>query len=265
MKTIKSKEELTIEAIVNIIKEIDYDETKIMRSHNSINAAKLDINFWNVTWERLLNNFFESRTKNIIYGNKTINNGIVKFNGDYKGVEISDIKQLVFNSLYPSIIIRLINENKIKFNLEEYGIIYEFIVKNYNEMKNNFTDEDIRMKWRVIKNSLFGCSNYFKSIVNYSQNFKDGDNDNEYNMVSSYMCNFFNNIYNKYEKYIIVINTDVIYYFNDIPDSFYTDINEMNFNYEISELYDGKFNNFFGFILKDKKGNVIKNTIFNGF
>jgi len=259
------KNELTIEAIVNIIKEIDYDETKIIRSHNSINAAKLDINFWNISWEKLLDNFFESKTKNIIYDNNTINHGIVKFNDDYKNIEINDFRQITFSNLYPNIIIKLNDENKIKFNIEEYGIIYKFIVENYDNIKNNYIDEDIRMKWCAMKNAMFGCSNYFKSIVNYSQFFKDYNNDNKINIVSNYMYDFFNDIFNKYDKYIININTDGIYFFDNIPNSFYLDIDKIEFKYDISDLYDGRFINYHRFILKDKNGNIIKNTIDRNF
>lgn len=256
METIKK--ELTVKNIIGVLGK--QDVTII---------DKFDVDKWHLLIDNLLNEFFENKTKNRSkrpYGIPLNYRGFCEFNKKYENIWVDNFNRITFKFLYPNIIIKLLDEGKIKFNIEELGILYKFLVLNYNNVKDLFNIDKEKCLWKVIMNSMFGASKFWKALFYYFQFVDDNiiynKNDEVDDLVTHYTETIFNKILYKYSNDIITIQTDQIYYISDIDSDFYNELDKLGIKYYIDYNYEGIFKGKHNYLIQDKTNKkIIRDSI----
>jgi len=138
----------------------------------------------------------------------------VYINETYTEKVCLDIKRLTFNSLYPLILIKLIDNNIIKMD-NNYYTVFKYLYKNRIKFKENMNN------YLVVKMFI----NYFYGIIS---NEEKKDHNKKLNCENFYHFNYFkfflyNTIKTQLNDDLIYLDTDMFYYkgehqFNfDIP------------------------------------------------
>ena len=166
MKT-QPKNELTVDNIINLLNEQNYTINQLTSTFVQDPYRFRLKDFINITMI-MVNYFFENYTniKIEIPNSDRLLGSYIAINERMKLKWLKDISYIEFNSLYPNIIIKLWKENKLKFSIYEFGLIYTFLVENKNLiLKNPNIKEESKLLLRVIINYLYGASNNL-SITN---------------------------------------------------------------------------------------------------
>jgi len=226
------KNELNINNVVYIINQQTPFQNLLPNGSN--------LQQYRIYLDNLLNYFYEEIT---IEKFKEVNMGIgsfCKFDDYYREKELYDINKIEFNSFYPNIILKLFENNKIKFSSPEFAQFYQFIVTNKNNIYNH-PDTDINTKsiLRFIINYLFGASTSTfnrKFIIDNPQ------------MIVDYGRDINTKIYYDYNP--IYIDTDTIY-INEINDDFIQFLDSCELPYTISYKINALFFRIKKFITED--------------
>ena len=125
---------------------------------------------------------------------KTLNPN-VNVNANYTEKICTDIKTLTFYSLYPSIIIKLVDYNALKIKDVNYYTLFKYLFVKIVDFKN--TD-----MYRLVKSMI----NYYYGIFYNNITFKNFD---------IYKHHLYESIINNLEDNLIYYDTDTFYYFDD--------------------------------------------------
>ena len=153
--------------------------------------------------------FYDEHTIKCIENNRKNQVGSSMYlNDKYVNVEFYKITLIDFEYLYPSITVKLYEENKIYFSVEEFGYLYTFLLKNKYKLYNhpNITEE-CKRGIRYMLFGLYGCSQ-----VNGYICVSDID------LVTATHKEFVDNLYLGYNDDIIYLDIDIIYLKNRNPD-----------------------------------------------
>ena len=109
-----------------------------------------------------------------------------------------NICKISFNALYPNIISKLWKQGKLKFNIDEFAVIYSFMVDNINVIKNH---NDISNTGRLLFKTLINFTYGALSNSTYSGFYVDN-----HHYISEYINHHLTKYKNDYSNNIIYIN-----------------------------------------------------------
>lgn len=148
---------------------------------------------------------------NLYYGKLTIDESIKDSNNFFIGSvvilkddiinkKLFNIKRINFNKMYPYIIIKLLDEGKLKLNIKELHYIYKFIVENYDNIINNDNfNKDALLFLKSLINGLCGViMSYFNINVN------------DRKLIMEYPKKVLLELFTRYD-YVYYVDTDIIY------------------------------------------------------
>jgi hypothetical protein len=205
MKKFQIKNELTVPAVIELLNQEKYSLEQLKNCaprKDELNGFKLDD--WNSVITRLLDYFFEPYKIKKVKEDFGYFGGSVLLDPRNTGYWFKDLYQITFNLLYPSVISLLNDKGKIKFNIEEFGVLYKFLVKNHKSIKNSSElTEEGKFLFKVIINYTYGaCTNYFGRGKIKAENI---------DIVPTYTKEIFELLFKENPKNILYIDTDVIY------------------------------------------------------
>jgi len=210
----KTKNTLTIDAIVQLLNQQNYTIDNF--DHNVNNPNRFSLKDFNKVFLLFVNHFFDSYEIIDIEISDSRSFGTTLINDDMKEYWHTNICKISFNALYPNIISKLWKNGKLKFNINEFAIIYSFMVDNIYNIKNH---KDMTNISKLL----------FKFLINYT-----------YGAISNPK---FSNFYVDKHHYICeYIHHPLVKYKNDYIDNIiYVDTDEIYldfFTYEIKEQID---------------------------
>ena len=234
------KDELNIDNVIDILNSESnpiYDFL-ISNGHN--------VFIYNKVIKIFLDYFFDDEysVDSTIHNEEKLFGATVLLNENMIEYYMQDITRLQFISMYPNIMIKLWEDGKLNFNINEFPIIFRFLVQNCNVIKNNSKLE--MQGYRLLKfliNYTFRATMIKNSIIQV---------DNINKVIKYYRDNLVN-LFNDYPKNVIYIDTDIIYFDfldNSILNKY---IKPLGIPYEINNDFDGLFS-------KKKKYLTFKNT-----
>jgi hypothetical protein len=241
----KTNNALTVDNIITVLNQQNYTVEQFTNNVNDPNRLKL--NDYNKVVTDLLNYFFiDYSTKHTKYSDD-LYGSLVLINRNIKNKWLENFSLIEFKLLYPNIISKLWKENEIKFNIYEFGILYSFMVDNYENIKNHSSMTDISiLLFRYIINFTFGATiprKYNRSIILMSEHEK----------IVSYNNNIFTYIFENNQHNVFYIDCDCIY-LDYLSPEIMSKINELNLPYKIENNLNGIFIQKMKFIIeRDKK------------
>lgn len=216
------KNEITVENIIhffnNELLNIIYDTSNFFTTSYNYKT------FISVS-ESLLDFFFyEYKIRKISCpDNKSILRSIIYINKEEKEKYIKNIKKIEFKKLYPNIICKLINEGKIDTNIDEFFILYDFIIKNHESIRPYLNDEPIKL-FNILINFLYVVSGNSYNYVYF----------NNAHLILDYIKVTFSQLFSIGN--VLYLDTDVIYY-NGNEDEIIEKIDKLFLPYEIKDVY----------------------------
>lgn len=219
-----SKNNLTImiEKLNEILNEYKYLEKDIRKVNSDLWFKILDKIISNIN---ISDYYIEPNPNNIekikILRNSNLNKNITRsniyLNDNYIEKNIKNIKKFSFISLYPTLIIKLIDNNIIKINRNDYYTIFKYLVNNRNYFKNKSSYVIVK----IIINYFYGILVSKKQNKIILQNFEEFDN---------YKYHMYDNIKTILKDDLIYLDTDQFYY---IDNNYNIDF---NIPYEIEDV-----------------------------
>lgn len=183
------KKELTVENVINCINEQD-----VYITPNS--------NYYNETMVSIVDYFYNNSTNVVISKTPPSFGGYVNISDENLSKEYFNINKITFNLFYPSIIVDLYKNNKIIFNITEFGEIYTFLYNNYKTIKlDKNLSENGNTVFNYIIYGLYGIS---------CNKFNNYGFDNT-NLLSEVTYNINKHIFETFKDDVIYIDTDIIY------------------------------------------------------
>lgn len=238
------KNELTIDSIINLINQQNYP-VEIFTS-NTNDPNRFTIHHFQRLCRILLDYHFEN------YEQIEIQNDLNEFSGicllnekNTRNKWLQDISLIEFNSMYPNIIVKLWRENKIHFTIYEFGIIYEFILKNYKKIIHNSNINDSsKLAIKTLLNYLYGASASIYPLFIKVSNI---------HLVSNYAKSNFNLLFEEQKDNVFYIDTDTIYL--DLITPYILDkyIKPLGIPYDIEYNFDAMFNDKKRYIIDKNK------------
>ena len=234
MKT-NVRNELTIDNMINLLNEQNYTIEKL-NNHHPDDPNRFKISDFNNVAMIMVNYFFKNYTdvevqpldKEMFLG------GYIGINEKMKLKWMKDISYIEFESLYPNIIIKLWKENKLKFSIYEFGLIYTFLVQNKKlGFKNPNIKEESKLLWKIMINYLYGASNN-----PYRRNEIVVDN---VKTIPSYTRETFQKLFENHSDNVAYIDTDQIFLDFVSPEIIINYINPLGLPYTIEHNKDCMF------------------------
>jgi len=206
------KKELNIE---NVIEILNNQET--FNSYSS--------NYYIGLVRSLIDYFYNEPTKIEFVKETPIFGGYCNFSSEFLSKECYNIKRIQFESLYPSIIVNLYKEGKIKFNVIEFGELYTFLVENKKVIKsNNKLTNNSQTVLNIVLNGLYGLS----SNSLYKFGIDKGC------LITDFAYKMNEYIFETFKDDIIYIDTDTIY-LKEINNSLSTYLSNLPLKYKIED------------------------------
>jgi hypothetical protein len=187
-----------------------------------------------------------------------VQGGYIKMNEKFKDIYLMNATRIVFNGLYPNILLHLLQNGEYQFNLSQFPKIYQLIKlsriqvkKMAHESKLEHFDE-LNTFIKIWLNMTYGILNSPKSYLR--------DNSYVAKKISQHSNMMMKNIHNEFSGHIVYIDTDEIIFkhFHEISARFvhflqnpkYSDIpwEEDKVDFMISRLKK--------YILKDSQGQL---------
>ncbi len=224
------KTPLTVDIIVKLLNQQQYTIDNF--DVNSINKNRVSLNDFNKVFSIIINYFFESyKIFNIeIIDDLEYPNNII-LNDKMKNHWHTNISKISFNNLYPNIISKLWKNNELKFNINEFAIIYSFMVENIDEIKNH---KDMNEVSKLLFNFLIYYT-YGALTTTLSKFYVD-----DHYQIKKYTNLLFRNFIKNYNDNIIYIDTDIIY-LDFLNKNIKYELNQLEIPYEIEFGINGIF------------------------
>ena len=149
---------LTIDNLIGVFDSMSYKTEYFTNNTNDVNRFKMSD--YNKLVNRLLTDFFPFyTTKNIIKETDFIIGSIIILNERLQNKWLEKFSSITFNRMYPNIIVKLWETGELEFNIYEFGIIYKFIIDNYDTIKSNpEIDDVVKLAIRFFMNYTFGAA-----------------------------------------------------------------------------------------------------------
>ncbi|MFW5848119.1 MAG: hypothetical protein ACOCVF_04320 [bacterium] len=223
------KKDLNIENIISILEKENYKYHNLQFPYGMVSSI------YDKIIKELLDTFFNYEVCGLeIYDNIRQPPISSKIYLKEKGNLVENGYKLEFNLLYPFIIIKLWENSDINFNINEFGVLYSFLVNNYKNVKKLNISKDIIILWKTLINYTFSI------LINPVSQFIRCD---YISFVTSYMNNFYDDLIKRYNGIILCVDTDTIY-LDFMTKEFIEDIKKIDIPFDISNL---------DFFLMDKK------------
>lgn len=219
-----------------ILKKIDIKELYI-KLDDSVSIPKLK--------------FF--RDKKLQYNQKELLNtswkhGNIYLNENYKEKVCTNIKMIEFNSMYPMLLMKLIDNDIITLNDKKYYTIFKFFLINRIKFKQNLQSNFLS---KSFINFFYGILSYESACVSEQNKRIDCINFKNFEIYKHLL---YLSIKNQLQNNLIYLDTDQFYYIDD----------NYTFNFDIPY----EIENIDEFILFGKKKFIKiinKNTYYEGF
>lgn len=151
--------------------------------------------------------------------------GICEVKDGCEFTEYYGIKKILFNSFYPLIIKKLLEKKEIKFNVNELGLMYLFVLDNLNKIrKNEMITQNGAMMCKIIMNSIYilSCDKFNKWGLDKPR------------LIVEYGRNILNHIIENFNDEYIYVDTDMIIVKSEKPLLEY--LNSLELKYDISDI-----------------------------
>ena len=195
----KTKNPINIDNIVYLLNQQKFTNEQF--TLNSLN--RLSIKDINNVFLNFIDYFFDSYQINDLEISDNRSYGTTLINDKLRNYWHTNISKISFNSLYPNIIVKLYENGKLKFNIDEFAIIYSFMVKNINIIKNHKNITDVsKLLFKFLINYTYGAL----SNPKFSNFYVD-----KHRLICEYIHHPLVTFKNDYIDNIIYVDTDVIY------------------------------------------------------
>lgn len=222
------KRELNVENFVNFFNRLDDVKTNILFSSNYIvYLLKNMLDYFYTEYEQIK---FEKELPNLA--------GICEVKDGCEFTEYYGIKKIEFNYFYPLIIKKLLENNEIKFNVKEIGLMYLFVLDNLNRIRKNEM---------ITQNGAMVCNIFMNSIYMLSCNKFNKWGLDKPRLIIEYGRNILNHIIENFNDEYIYVDTDMIIVKSEKTLLEY--LNSLELKYDISDI---------NFMIFNKKRYVIE-------
>lgn len=222
------KRELNVENFVNFFNRLDDVKTNILFSSNYIvYLLKNMLDYFYTEYEEFK---FEKELPNLA--------GICEVKDGCEFTEYYGIKKIEFNYFYPLIIKKLLENNEIKFNVKEIGLMYLFVLDNLNRIRKNEM---------ITQNGAMVCNIFMNSIYMLSCNKFNKWGLDKPRLIIEYGRNILNHIIENFNDEYIYVDTDMIIVKSEKTLLEY--LNSLELKYDISDI---------NFMIFNKKRYVIE-------
>jgi hypothetical protein len=188
-------EDLNIDNVAKVLNRSNLSDYNFMM-YNSNNLAN-----YHIVIKSLLDNFFEYyQVDNFKFEKNTFEGGTTLINKKFTNLWMKDITEIRFINLYPNIIIRLWEQKLLTFNINEFGVLFKFLVQNKDAIKNKLTNRNKGLLNFII-NYTFGAGHNINSVIKI----------NGLDLVVTYIKNTLIDLYTNYSNNVFYIDVDVIY------------------------------------------------------
>lgn len=151
--------------------------------------------------------FYGTVTENhITKPDAKLNGSYIRLKDEHKEKMYYDANIIEFTRIYPHIICKLYEREKIRFSPTELGDLYSFLTYNYKKIS---TDKRLKPHAKEIHHFLL-YTTYALGANPYSSNYTFTNHD----LVVDYSKETFHYIYTHYDN-IMYIDTDSVYYIGD--------------------------------------------------
>lgn len=197
----KTKNPINVDNIVYLLNQQNYTTEKF--DYNINNPNRFSIKDYTNIFLTFIDYFFESyEIKDIIISDDR-SYGTTLINDKLRNYWHTNICKISFNALYPNIIVKLYEKGKLKFNIDEFAIIYSFMVKNIKEIKNHKDIKDVsKLLFKFLINYTYGAISNSK----FSKFYVD-----KHHLICEYIHHPLVTFKNDYIDNIIYVDTDEIY------------------------------------------------------
>lgn len=222
------KRKLNVENFVNFFNSLDDVKTNILFSSNYIvYLLKNMLDYFYTEYEQIK---FEKELPNLA--------GICEVKNGCEFTEYYGIKKIEFNYFYPLIIKKLLENNEIKFNVKEIGLMYLFVLDNLNRIRKNEM---------ITQNGAMMCNIFMNSIYMLSCNKFNKWGLDKPRLIVEYGRNILNHIIENFNDEYIYVDTDMIIVKSEKTLLEY--LNSLELKYDISDI---------NFMIFNKKRYVIE-------
>ena len=236
------KEDLNIDNVLKILEREKYNYQSLQYPYG------MTISTYNTIIKTLLDNFFNYKINKLeiddeLYSFPNVGGKVYTIEDN---IYIENSYRINFKSIYPYVLIKLWKKGKIKFNINEFGVLYSFLVNNYKNVKKLNINENIIVLWKTLINYTYANLLYIPTSSNV---FIDCDYPH---LVAEHTTNFFDKLIKKYSDIVLYIDTCTMF-LDFITKDLLDDIKKFNIPFTVDK--DLSF-----FIIKKKKIIVIENN-----
>jgi hypothetical protein len=152
--------------------------------------------------------------------NTKFTGGFLYLNPDIKDIPLKSVKQLQFNSLYPQLIVEIskldfnFNDQKNKNEIDKFIKTWNYFQDNKLDIRHNEPEKYVSIKTEI--NRFYGKIS--KTTPQYSQ------------IISTYLNNYYGDLLEVNGQKILYIDTDTIFFINDI------DLLEFDISHDIMDI-----------------------------
>jgi hypothetical protein len=189
-------ENLNIDNVVRVLNKSNLSDYNFMM-YNSNNLQN-----YHIVIKSLLDNFFDYyQDKDFhIREKNNFDSAVILLNKKMTNVWMKDITEIKFISMYPNIIIKLWEQELLKFNIKEFGVLFKFIVHNKELIKEKLTNRNKGLLNFII-NYTYGAVHNTNSIIKV-----DG-----LNLIISYYKDTLISLYDNYPNNVFYVDVDTIF------------------------------------------------------
>lgn len=195
----KTKNPINVDNIVYLLNQQNFTiEQFTLKSLN-----RFSIKDFNNVFLSFIDYFFDSYQINDLEISNNRSYGTTLINDKLRNYWHTNICKISFDLLYPNIIVKLYENGKLKFNIDEFAIIYSFMVKNINIIKNHKNITDIsKLLFKFLINYTYGAL----SNPKFSNFYVD-----KHRLICEYINHPLVTFKNDYIDNIIYVDTDEVY------------------------------------------------------
>jgi len=189
-------EDLNIDNVAKVLNNLHLSDYNFMM-YNSNNLKN-----YHTIIKSLLDNFFDYyHDKDFhIREKNNFDSAVILLNKKMTNVWVKDITEIRFISMYPNIIIKLWEQELLKFNIKEFGVLFKFIVQNKESINKKLTNKN-KVLINFIINYTYGASHNINSIIKI-----DG-----INLIIPYYKDVLISLFDNYPNNVIHIEVDSIF------------------------------------------------------
>lgn len=243
----KANNPLTTDNIVYLLNQENYTVEQLMSTFQD-DPNRFRLHDYNKVIKRFLDYFFIDYKSDSFEVKLPLMGALILINEKTRYKWLEDFSTIEFNGLYQQIMTKMWREGNGRFNIYEFGVLFNFMVENSKKIKTDpKISETGRLLFKYLLNYTFGaCANQIGKSLIYFDNL---------DKVPLYTKTTFVHIMEKNPHNIFYIDVDQIY-LDYVSPEVLSCIKSLDLPFTVENNFTGMFMEKKKYIIQ--KGNIIK-------